>query len=139
MSGIKRLSGNPLRYLTWRIFVYGHVYIVCLAMVRTRQKTRLEAAETRKESNSSAAELSTSEPDVLGTTDDRLEGRSHENSSQMWTVEQLALTAASRVTERLRTGSNELEHGTSDANTRVEKRMETEASYPVPKDIPTSR
>jgi len=108
-------------------------------MVKTRQRTRLEAAELHRESTCSTAEV-TSEPDDLETTEDRLE-----NISQVGTVEQLALTAAFRVTEYLRTDPNEQEHSTSKycnrTNTEVlHMRTDAEATSSVTKkDTPTSR
>jgi len=109
-------------------------------MVKTRQKTRLEAAELHRESTCSTAEVPTSEPDDLETTEDRLE-----NISQVGTVEQLALTAAFRVTEYLRTDPNEQEHSTSEycnsTSTEVlHMRTDAEATSSVAKmDTPTSR
>jgi len=106
-------------------------------MVKTRQKTRLEAAELHRESTCSTAEVPTTEPDDLETTEDRLE-----NISQVGTVEQLALTAAFRVTEYLRT---EQEHSTSkycnSTSTEVlHMRTAAEATSSVTKkDTPTSR
>jgi len=113
-------------------------------MVKTRQKTRLEAAELHRESTCSTAEVPTSEPDDLETTEDRLE-----NISQVGTVEQLALTAAFRVTEYLRTDPNEQEHSTSKycnsttvqhCSTEVlHMRTAAEATSVTKKDTPTSR
>ena len=81
-------------------------------MVRTRQRARLEAAQLQKETSSSTTDVSTSDRDVQ--EDARRGSLAPQSSAAAPTVEELAIMAASRVKERLRAESNELEHSDSD-------------------------
>ena len=100
-----------------------------MIMVRTRQRARLEAAQLQKETSSSTTDVSTSDPDV---PEDARRGSLAPQScaaAPTMTVEELAIMAASRVKERLRADSNELEHSDSDGG-EVEVEVEEEMQKP---------
>ena len=99
-------------------------------MVRTRQRARLEAAQLQKETSSSATDVSTSDPDI---PEDARRGSLAPQScaaAPTMTVEELAIMAASRVKERLRADSNELEHSDSDGG-EVEEEMQKPDILPL--------
>lgn len=83
-------------------------------MVRTRQRARLEAAQLQKETSSSTTDVSTSDPDVPEGARRRSLAPQSSAAAPTMTVKELAIMAASRVKERLRVESNELEHSDSD-------------------------
>lgn len=106
-------------------------------MVRTRQRARLEAAQLQKETSSSTTDGSTSDPDV---PEDARRGSLAPQScaaAPTMTVEELAIMAASRVKERLRADSNELEHSDSDGG-EVEEEMQKPDILPLEMETASS-
>ena len=109
----------------------------CMIMVRTRQRARLEAAQLQKETSSSTTDVSTSDPDV---PEDARRGSLAPQScaaAPTMTVEELAIMAASRVKERLRADSNELEHSDSDDG-EVEEEMQKPDILPLEMETASS-